>query len=146
MDNRFGATVVKKLPLLNSERHRYITKLKQEYVMRIFHNPRCSKSRQTLQLIRQSQHEVEVIEYLQNPPTVEQLRTVIELLGLEASSLVRKGEAVFRELDVDLVTLSDDAVIELLVAHPILIQRPIVVGNGKAVIGRPPENVLQLWS
>jgi arsenate reductase len=77
---------------------------------------------------------------------VEQLRTVIELLGLEASSLVRKGEAVFRELDVDLVTLSDDAVIELLVAHPILIQRPIVVGNGKAVIGRPPENVLQLWS
>jgi len=114
--------------------------------MRIFHNPRCSKSRQTLQLIRQSQHEVEVIEYLQNPPTVEQLRTVIELLGLEASSLVRKGEAVFRELDVDLVTLSDDAVIELLVAHPILIQRPIVVGNGKAVIGRPPENVLQLWS
>jgi arsenate reductase len=59
---------------------------------------------------------------------------------------VRKGEAVFRELDVDLVTLSDDAVIELLVAHPILIQRPIVVGNGKAVIGRPPENVLQLWS
>ena len=114
--------------------------------MRIFHNPRCSKSRQTLQLIKQSQQEVEVIEYLQNPPTVEQLRTVIELLGLEASSLVRKGETVFRELDVDLVTLSDDAVIELLVAHPILIQRPIVVGNGKAVIGRPPENVVQLWS
>ena len=114
--------------------------------MRIFHNPRCSKSRQTLQLIVEAQQEVEVIEYLRQPPTVQELRSVVELLGLPVSSLVRSGEAVFRELGVDLSTLSDDAVIELLAAHPVLIQRPIVVGTDKAIIGRPPENVLQLWS
>jgi arsenate reductase len=114
--------------------------------MRIFHNPRCSKSRQTLQLIVEAQQEVEVIEYLQNPPSVEELRSVVRLLGLAASALVRKGEAMFRNLDIDLATLSDDAVIELIVANPILLERPIVVGNGKAIIGRPPENVTQLWS
>ncbi|HIA61862.1 MAG TPA: arsenate reductase (glutaredoxin) [Planctomycetes bacterium] len=114
--------------------------------MRIFHNPRCSKSRQTLQLIVEAQQEIEVIEYLQNPPTAQELRSVVELLGHPASCLVRTGEAVFRELDVDLAALGDDAVIEMIVDHPILMQRPIVVGNGMAIIGRPPENVLQLWS
>ena len=114
--------------------------------MQIFHNPRCSKSRQTLQLIAEAAQEVEVIEYLLNPPTAEQLRSVVSLLGLTARELVREGEVVFRDLDVDLSTLSDDAVIELIVANPILMQRPIVVGNGTAIIGRPPENVLQLWT
>ena len=114
--------------------------------MQIFHNPRCSKSRQTLQLIAEAAQEVEVIEYLLNPPTAEQLRNVVALLGLTARELVREGEVVFRDLDVDLSTLSDDAVIELIVANPILMQRPIVVGNGTAIIGRPPENVLQLWT
>jgi arsenate reductase len=113
--------------------------------MQIFHNPACSKSRQTLQLIVEAQLEVEVIEYLQNPPTVEELRSVVALLGLPASGLVRTGEAVFRDLRVDLTTLGEDAVIELIVANPTLMQRPIVVGNGKAIIGRPPENVFQLW-
>ncbi len=114
--------------------------------MRIFHNPRCSKSRQTLQLIVEAQQQVEVIEYLRHPPTVQELRSVVGLLGLPVSSLVRTGEAVFRELGVDLSALSDDAVIELLAAHPVLMQRPIVVGTDKAIIGRPPENVLKLWS
>jgi len=114
--------------------------------MRIFHNPRCSKSRQTLQLIVEAQQAVEVIEYLQNPPTVEELRSVVTLLGLPARDLVRAGEAVFCDLGVDLATLSDEAVIELIVANPILLQRPIVVSDGKAIIGRPPENVFQLWS
>jgi arsenate reductase len=114
--------------------------------MQIFHNPRCSKSRQTLQLIAEAAQEVEVIEYLLNPPTAEQLRSVVALLGLTARELVREGEVVFRDLDVDLSTLSDDAVIELIVANPILMQRPIVVGNGTAIIGRPPENVSQLWT
>ncbi len=114
--------------------------------MQIFHNPRCSKSRQTLQLIEEAAQEVEVIEYLQNPPTVEELRGVVALLELTARDLVREGEAVFRDLDVDLSALSDDTVIELIVANPILMQRPIVVGNGKAIIGRPPENVLELWT
>jgi arsenate reductase len=114
--------------------------------MQIFHNPRCSKSRQTLQLIVEAQQEVEVIEYLQSPPTVEELRRVVGLLGLAASALVRKGEAMFRDLDIDLDTLSDDEVIELIIANPILLERPIVVGNGRAIIGRPPENVTQLWS
>jgi arsenate reductase len=114
--------------------------------MQIFHNPRCSKSRQTLQLIAEAAQEVEVIEYLQNPPTVEELRVVVSLLGIAARDLVRVGEVAFRDLDVDLSILSDDAVIELIVANPILMQRPIVVGNGTAIIGRPPENVLQLWT
>jgi arsenate reductase (glutaredoxin) len=114
--------------------------------MQIFHNPRCSKSRQTLQLIAEAAQEVEVIEYLQNPPTLEELRGVVSLLGIAARDLVRVGEVAFRDLDVDLSILSDDAVIELIVANPILMQRPIVVGNGTAIIGRPPENVLQLWT
>ena len=114
--------------------------------MQIFHNPRCSKSRQTLQLIVEAEQEVEVIEYLQNPPTAVQLRSVISLLGLTARDLVREGEVALRGLDVDLSALSDDAVIELIVANPILMQRPIVVGNGIAIIGRPPENVLRLWA
>ena len=114
--------------------------------MQIFHNPRCSKSRQTLQFIVDAAQEIEVIEYLQNPPTAEQLRSVVALLDLTARDLVREGETVFRDLDVDLSALSDDAVIELIVANPILMQRPIVVGNGKAIIGRPPENVLELWT
>ena len=114
--------------------------------MQIFHNPRCSKSRQTLQLIVDAAQEIEVIEYLENPPTAEQLRNVVALLDLTARDLVREGEVVFRDLDVDLSALSDDAVIELIVANPILLQRPIVVGNGIAIIGRPPENVLQLWT
>jgi arsenate reductase len=119
---------------------------RENWEMQIFHNPRCSKSRQTLQLIAEAAQEVEVIEYLQNPPTVEQLRGVVSLLGITACELVREGEVAFRDLDVDLSTLSDDAVIELIVANPILMQRPIVVGNGTAIIGRPPENVLQLWT
>ena len=114
--------------------------------MQIFHNPRCSKSRQTLQLIVDAAQEIEVIEYLENPPTAEQLRSVVALLDLTARDLVREGEVVFRDLDVDLSALSDDTVIELIVANPILMQRPIVVGNGKAIIGRPPENVLELWT
>ena len=114
--------------------------------MQIFHNPRCSKSRQTLQLIVEAEQEVEVIEYLQNPPTAVQLRSVISLLDLTARDLVREGEVLLRDLDVDLSALSDDAVIELIVANPILMQRPIVVGNGIAIIGRPPENVLRLWA
>ena len=114
--------------------------------MEIFHNPRCSKSRQTLQLIVEAEQEVEVIEYLQNPPTAVQLRSVISLLDLTARDLVREGEVLLRDLDVDLSALSDDAVIELIVANPILMQRPIVVGNGIAIIGRPPENVLRLWA
>ena len=114
--------------------------------MQIFHNARCSKSRQTLKLIVEAQQDVEVIDYLQDPPTVEELRRVVALLGLPACKLVRTGESVWRTLGVDIATLSDDAVIELIVANPILMQRPIVVGNGKAIMGRPPENVLQLWS
>ena len=114
--------------------------------MEIFHNPRCSKSRQTLQLIVEAEQEVEVIEYLKNPPTAVQLRSVISLLDLTARDLVREGEVLLRDLDVDLSALSDDAVIELIVANPILMQRPIVVGNGIAIIGRPPENVLRLWA
>ena len=98
------------------------------------------------QLIQEAQHEVEVIEYLKDPPTIEQLRSVVKLLGLEASCLVRTGELVFREMNIDVAMLSDEAIIELIVAHPVLMQRPIVIGNGKAVIGRPPENVRQLLS
>lgn len=104
----------------------------------IWHNPRCSKSRQTLQLLRDRGVEPEVRLYLEDPPTVAELRETIGLLGVEPRGLVRTGEAAFKELapDADLVQAMHE--------HPILIERPVVLANGKAAIGRPPENVLEI--
>lgn len=108
----------------------------------IYHNPRCSKSRQTLALLRERGVEPEIIEYLKNPPDREQLSSVLALLKLEPRALMRRQEAAYKELKLDDPGLSREQLIDAMVECPILIERPIVLANGKAALGRPPENVL----
>lgn len=111
----------------------------------IWHNPRCSKSRQALQLLRDRGFEPAVVEYLKNPPPVEEIVRVLALLDIEPRALMRTGEAVYR--DNDLAEESDDELlIEAMFHHPILIERPVVIAGQRAVIGRPPEAVLGLLS
>jgi len=108
----------------------------------IYHNPRCSKSRQTLQLLTEKGISPIIIEYLKAPPSFEELERILGLLGLEPRELMRKGEAVYKELGLANAGLDRKALIQALVDNPILIERPIVIANGKAAIGRPPENIL----
>jgi arsenate reductase (glutaredoxin) len=110
----------------------------------IYHNPRCGKSRAALQLIREKDAEVSVVEYLKTPPSAEELENLLNLLGLEPRDLMRKGEAVYKEAGLNNPALDRTALIAAMVEHPILIERPIVISNGKAVIGRPPEKVLEI--
>ena len=110
----------------------------------IYHNPRCSKSRKTLEIIEINDVEVQVILYLQNPPSVSELNSLLEKLGIKASELVRKGESIIKELDIDLSSISNDDLISIMAEHPILIERPIVFNESSAIIGRPPENVEEL--
>lgn len=111
----------------------------------IYHNPRCSKSRDTLALIRQQGLEPRIVAYLETPPTSDELRTLLKQLGMaDARALIRKNEAEYKELGLDNPSLSQDAIISAMSAHPRLIERPIVVNDSKAVIGRPPENVLTI--
>lgn len=110
----------------------------------IYHNPRCSKSRQALELLHEQGVQPDVIEYLKTPPTQEQLRETLRLLGLGPRALLRSGEEEYAVLHLEDRDLSDDALIEAMVAHPKLIERPIVIHNGKAIIGRPPERVLEI--
>lgn len=109
----------------------------------IYHNPRCGKSRNTLAIINDKNIDVDVIEYLKTPPTTDELKAVVKKLGIKPEELIRKGEAVFKE-NYKGKQLSDDEWIDVMVANPILIERPIVIKGDKAVIGRPPENVLSL--
>lgn len=109
----------------------------------IYHNPRCSKSRATLELLREQGVEPTIVEYLKEPPSAAQLREIVAKLGIDAAALVRKGEELFREKYAGR-TLSDAQWIDALASHPVLIERPIVVRGRRAVIGRPPENVLTL--
>ncbi len=110
----------------------------------IYHNSRCSKSRQTLALLNDNGIQPTVIEYLKTPPDRDTLKSLLSMLDLGPRDLMRKGEAVYKELNLDDKELNDDALIDAMLDNPILIERPIVVSNGKAVIGRPPENVLDI--
>jgi arsenate reductase (glutaredoxin) len=110
----------------------------------IYHNPRCSKSRQTLQLLEKQGVEVLVIEYLNTPPTATELKHILTLLGMKAQELMRKNESVYRESALDDESLSEDELLAAMIENPILIERPIVLANNKACIGRPPENVLEI--
>ncbi|GHD64618.1 arsenate reductase (glutaredoxin) [Jeongeupia chitinilytica] len=111
----------------------------------IYHNPRCSKSRETLALLRERGLEPEVVEYLNTPPDAEMLRHLLSLLGLVPRALMRSKEAEYAELGLDDPALDDAALIAAMVARPKLIERPIVVvDNTRAAIGRPPESVLKL--
>ena len=111
--------------------------------MKIYHNPRCSKSRQTLALLQENGVEPDVVLYLDNIMTAGELRGLLAKLGLSPTQLVRKGEAVWKEKYKG-KELSDDEVIEAMIANPKLIERPIVVKDQSAVLGRPPENILEL--
>lgn len=113
-------------------------------MVRIYHNNRCSKSRATLALLEARGGEVEVINYLDNPPTAAELAGLLKKLGMPARGLLRTGEAEYQSLGLDNPALDDAALISAMAAHPKLIERPIVVANGKAAIGRPPEAVLAI--
>ncbi len=110
----------------------------------IYHNPRCSKSRQTLQLLQEHQVEPDVVLYLETPPDAATLKSLLKKLGIGARDLLRKGEDTYKELNLGDTSLDDDALIAAMVANPKLIERPIVVKGNAAVLGRPPENVLEL--
>lgn len=110
----------------------------------IYHNPRCSKSRQTLQLLQDNQIEPEVVLYLETPPDAATLKSLLKKLRISARDLLRKGEDAYRELNLGDASLGEDALIAAMVADPKLIERPIVVKDETAVLGRPPENVLEL--
>ncbi len=112
--------------------------------IKIYHNPRCSKSRQTLALLQEKGIEPEVVEYLKNPPSTETLTELLAQLGLEPRKLMRRGEAVYKELNLADPALSNDQLIAAMVENPILIERPIVSSGSKAALGRPPEAVLDI--
>ncbi|MGH8237458.1 MAG: arsenate reductase (glutaredoxin) [Steroidobacteraceae bacterium] len=109
----------------------------------IFHNPACSKSRETLALIRERGHEPHIVEYLKTPPSEAELSAIVRKLGIKPLELVRRNEQVFKDKYAG-KTLSDQQWIEAMVADPILIQRPIVVRGERCAIGRPPEDVERL--
>ncbi len=112
--------------------------------MKIYHNPRCSKSRQTLHLLEQRNLTAEVVEYLKTPPNSKELGEILDMLGLEPRQLMRTKETEYKELGLDNDSLSREQLIDAMVANPKLIERPIVINNGKAAIGRPPETVLDI--
>jgi arsenate reductase len=110
----------------------------------ILHNPRCSKSRATLELLRAHGVEPEVRHYLESPLSVAELGAIVRALGLPAQAIVRTEEALWRELKPDLAGADDAALLAAIASHPVLLQRPIVRVGERAAIGRPPENVLAL--
>jgi len=108
----------------------------------IYHNPRCSKSRETLKLLQAQGIEPEIVEYLDTPPDEKELQAVLTMLGIGPRELLRKKEA--KEAGLDDPNLSDAQLIEGMIAHPKTIERPIVIKDGKAALGRPPERVLEI--
>ena len=108
----------------------------------IFHNPRCSKSRATLELLKEQGIEPRIMLYLETPPDADELSQILKLLGREPRELMRKGQSEYKEQNLDRPELSREELISAMVNTPILIERPIVLSNGKAAIGRPPESVL----
>ena len=111
--------------------------------MKIYHNNRCSKSREGLKILENSNKEFEVINYLDKPPTKKELKEILKMLGFTPIQLVRKNESIWKE-NYKNKNLSEDEIINAMIEHPKLIERPIVVSGSKAVIGRPPENIKSL--
>ncbi len=111
--------------------------------MIIYHNPRCRKSRETLEIIRGKGVEPEIVEYLKEPLTVKQLRDIITKLNIPASDLLRKGETIFKE-DYKGKDLSEEEWLLAMAENPVLMERPVVVKGNKAILGRPPENVNEI--
>lgn len=111
--------------------------------MKIYYNPRCSKCRETLKLIESKGKKAEIIDYLNQPPTVETLQSIVKVLGIKPEELLRKKEPVFIEKYKG-KKLSDKEWLEAMIQNPQLIERPIVIEENKVIIGRPPERVLEL--
>ncbi|RFN58384.1 arsenate reductase (glutaredoxin) [Marixanthomonas ophiurae] len=109
----------------------------------IYHNPRCSKSRQTLQLLEDKKEELDIVKYLEQPPTKAELKRILELLNIKPIALVRKNEQIWKD-NFKGKEVSQDEIIDAMIKNPKLIERPIVVKGNKATIGRPPENVLTI--
>ena len=110
----------------------------------IYHNPRCSKSRQTLEILDQHDLETKIVLYLDNPPSAEEIASILNKLELSPRDILRKGEDAYKELNLKNDKLTNKDLINFMVENPKLIERPIVIRGDKAVIGRPPENVLSL--
>ncbi|WP_020408277.1 arsenate reductase (glutaredoxin) [Hahella ganghwensis] len=110
----------------------------------IWHNPRCSKSRQTLALIEESGTDANVVKYLETPPSAEEIKDTLKKLGISARELLRKGEEEYKALNLANSELSEEELIQAMVKAPKLIERPVVIKGSKAVLGRPPENVKSL--
>jgi len=112
--------------------------------VQILHNPRCSKSRATLQVLNDQGIEPEIILYQDAPPSVELLTSILDQLNMRPRDLIRKGQSEYKEMGLGNDQLSDAQLIAAMIKAPILIERPIVLANGKAAIGRPPESVLEI--
>lgn len=112
--------------------------------MKIYHNPRCSKSRESLKILQDNDQKFEVVEYLKNPLSKKELKLILQKLHMQAEDLVRKTEPVYREKYKD-SNFNEDEWIHLMIENPKLIERPIIVKGNKAVLGRPPENVKDLF-
>ena len=110
----------------------------------IYHNPRCSKSRQTLKLLQDNGIQTKIIDYLKTPPSETELKSILQRLGISARELMRTKERVYKEQDLGDPERDSAELISAMVNQPILIERPIVLAHGKAVLGRPPENVLSI--
>ncbi|MGO3238496.1 MAG: arsenate reductase (glutaredoxin) [Psychroflexus halocasei] len=114
-------------------------------MIKIYHNPRCSKSRQGLEILKESGQEHEVIQYLKEPLSIDELKKILKLLNIKPIALVRKNEKIWKENYKEKVDkLSDNDIIQAMIENPKLIERPIVVNGEKAVIGRPPEDIKEI--
>jgi len=112
----------------------------------IYHNPRCSKSRQTLQIIESKKIKPTIIEYLKQPPNKIELKSILKKLQLRAHDIVRIKEAEFQQLGLDIIAASEDQILDAMITYPILMERPIVVNGEHAIVARPPEKVLEILS
>jgi len=112
--------------------------------VQILHNPRCSKSRATLQILKDNGFEPEIILYQETPPDTEQLKSILKMLNMQARDLMRKGQSEYKDQGLNDDQLGDEELIAAMIRTPVLIERPIVLANGKAKIGRPPESVLEI--
>jgi len=112
--------------------------------VKIYHNPRCSKSRQTLEILNKKKLDIDIIEYLKSPLDSNEIFNILKKLNYTARDLLRRGEDIYKNKNLSDESLTDDFLIDMMSKNPILIERPIVVYNDKAVIGRPPEKVLEI--
>ena len=113
-------------------------------MLTIYHNPRCSKSRQALALLQERDVALQIVRYLETPPSAKTIKALLKQLDMSAKELLRRGEAVYKELNLGRKDIAESELIAAMVQHPILIERPIITDGKRAVIGRPPDNVEKL--